>query len=116
MLEYWYNHTMIAEVSVYSREQLSSSVAIVVVVVFVARRRHRDGCRRRSYNMIGVFKITHNRPIYDPDMSLKLEHNTGYSTRGNKYKLLNHKFHCGLRKYYFCARIVHINFGVAYQT
>ena len=41
-------------------------------------------------------------------MSLKLEYNSGCSTRGNKYKLLNRTFCHDLRKHYFSARIVNI--------
>ena len=53
-----------------------------------------------------VFKITHE--IYDPEVSLKLAYHSGSITRGNKYKLLNHRFHYDLRKHYFSARIVNI--------
>ena len=62
--------------------------------------------RRLRGDMIEVFKMTDN--IYDPDVSLKLEHNLGCSTRGNKYKLLNCTFCHNLRKYYFSARIINI--------
>jgi len=31
-----------------------------------------------------------------------------YNYRGNKYKLINHRFRYDLRKYYFSARIVNI--------
>jgi len=55
---------------------------------------------------IEVFKMTHN--IYDPDVSLKLEYNSGSSTRYNKYKLLNRTFYHDLQKYYFSACIVNI--------
>jgi len=30
------------------------------------------------------------------------------NTRSNNYKLVNHFFHCGPRKYFFSARIVYI--------
>jgi len=33
---------------------------------------------------------------------------SGSITRGNKYKLLNNRFHYDLRKHYFSARIVNI--------
>jgi len=56
--------------------------------------------------MIEVFKIT--RGIYDPDASLKLACHSDSITRGNKYKLSNHRFHYDLRKYYFSAHIVNI--------
>jgi len=57
--------------------------------------------------MIEVFlKITHD--LYDSDVSLNLAYHSGTITRGNKYKLINHRFHYGLRKYYFSARIVNI--------
>ena len=46
--------------------------------------------------------------IYDPDASLKLAYHSDSITRGNKYKLSNHRFHYDLRKYYFSARIVNI--------
>ena len=62
--------------------------------------------RRLRGDMIEVFKITHN--IYDPDASLKLAYHSGSITRGNKYKLSNHRFHYDLRKHYFSARIVNI--------
>ena len=56
--------------------------------------------------MLKVFKITHD--IYDPDAYLKLAYHSDSITRGNKYKLSNHRFHYDLRKYYFSARIVNI--------
>ena len=62
--------------------------------------------RRLHGDMIEVFKMTHN--IYDPDVSLKLEYNSGCSIRGNKYKLLNCTFYHDLWKYYFSAHIVNI--------
>jgi len=55
---------------------------------------------------MSVFKITHD--IYDQDASLKLAYHSDFMTRGNKYKLSNHRFHYDLRKYYFSARIVNI--------
>jgi len=39
---------------------------------------------------------------------IKLEYNSGCSTRGNKYKLLKRTFYYDLRKYYFSARIIYI--------
>jgi len=45
--------------------------------------------------MIEVFKITHN--LYDPDVSVYLAYYSGTITRGNKYKLINHRFHYGLK-------------------
>ena len=62
--------------------------------------------RRFRGDMIEVFKITHG--IYDSDTSLKLAYHPGSVTRGNKYKLLNNRFHYDLRKHYFSARIVNI--------
>ena len=62
--------------------------------------------RRLRGDMIEVFKLTHD--IYDPDASLKLAYHSDSITRGNKYKLSNHRFHYDLRKYYFSARIVNI--------
>jgi len=56
--------------------------------------------------MIEVFKITHD--LYDPDVSLNMAYDSGTITRGNKYKLINRRFHYDLRKYYFSARIVNI--------
>ena len=56
--------------------------------------------------MIEVYKITHD--IYDPDASLKLAYHSDSITRGNKYKLSNHRFHYDLRKHCFSARIVNI--------
>jgi len=53
--------------------------------------------------MIVVFKITHN--IYNAEVSPSLRYYPKSNTRGNKYKLLNHKFHYDLRKYSFSARI-----------
>jgi len=44
--------------------------------------------------MIEVFKITHD--IYDSDMKLKLAYHPGSITKGNKYKLLNNRFHYDL--------------------
>jgi len=58
-------------------------------------------------DMIEVFKITHD--LYDPDVSLNLmAYHSGTISRGNKYKLINDRFHYDLRKYYFSARIVNI--------
>jgi len=54
--------------------------------------------------MTEVFKITHD--LYDPVVSLNLAYHSGTITRGNKYKLINPRFHYDLRKYYFSARIV----------
>ena len=62
--------------------------------------------RRLREDMIEVFKITHD--LHDPDVSLNLAYHFGTITRGNKYKLINHRFHYDLRKYYFSARIVNI--------
>ena len=56
--------------------------------------------------MIEVFKITHD--LHDPDVSLNLAYHSGTITRGNKYKLINRRFHYDLRKYYFSVRIVNI--------
>ena len=56
--------------------------------------------------MIEVFKIAHD--LYDPDVSLNLAYHSGTITRGNTYKLINHRFHYDRRKYYFSARIVNI--------
>ena len=41
-------------------------------------------------------------------MSLKLPYHHGSITRGNKYKIFNHRFHYDLRKHYFFTRIVNI--------
>ena len=52
--------------------------------------------------MIEVFKILHHSSV-----APELIRNTS-STRGNKYKLLNHTFQCNFRKFSFAARIVNI--------
>jgi len=45
--------------------------------------------------------------LYDPEVSLKLAYYHSDSiTGGNKYKLLNHRFHYDLRNDYFSARIL----------
>jgi len=63
--------------------------------------------RRLHGDMIEeVFKITHN--IYDPEVSPEIRYYPTSNTRGNKYKLLNHTFHCDTRKYSFSAHIVNI--------
>jgi len=62
--------------------------------------------RRLRGDVIEVFKITHD--IYDPDAYLKLANHSDSITRGNKYKLSNHRFHYDLHKYCFSARIVNI--------
>ena len=62
--------------------------------------------RRLRGDMIEVFKITHD--IYDSRVSLKLPYHYGSITRGNKYKILNHRFHYDLRKHYFSTRVVNI--------
>ena len=46
-------------------------------------------------------KIRHD--LYDPDVSLNLAYHSGTITGGNKYKLINNRFHYDLRKYYFSA-------------
>ena len=53
-----------------------------------------------------LVKITHD--LYDPDVLLNLAYYSGTVTRGNKYKLINHRFHYDLRKYYFSEHIVNI--------
>jgi len=68
--------------------------------------------RRLRSDMIEVFKITHD--IYDPDASLKLAYHSDSITRGNKYKLSNHRFHYDLRKYYFSALL--LIFGIVCLT
>jgi len=40
--------------------------------------------------------------------STTLAYHSGTITRGNKYKLINRRFHYDLRKYYFSARIANI--------
>ena len=60
--------------------------------------------------MIEVFKITHG--IYDSDASLKLAYHPGFVTRGNKYKLLNNRFHYDLRKHY----TVHLDINTDTRT
>ena len=62
--------------------------------------------------MIEVFKITHD--IYDSAVSLKFPYHHGSITRGNKYKVINHRYHYDLRKHYFSARIVNRLYGIAY--
>ena len=47
-------------------------------------------------------------PVYDSDVSLKLAYHSGFVTRGNKYKLLNHRFHYDIWKHYFSAHVVNI--------
>jgi len=62
--------------------------------------------------MIEVFTITRYiyiyTCIYDSHASLKLPYCHGSITRGNKYKILNYRFHYGQQKHYFSARIVNI--------
>jgi len=53
--------------------------------------------RRLRGDMIKVFKIT----IYDSHMSLKFLYHHGSISRGNKYKILNHRFYYDQRKHYF---------------
>jgi len=60
----------------------------------------------RRLREIEVFKITHD--LYDPDVSLNLAYYSGTITRGNKYKLINHRFRYDLRKYYFSVRVINI--------
>jgi len=59
-----------------------------------------------KYRRLQRAKITHG--IYDSDVSPKLAYNSGSITRGNKHKLLNHRFHYDLQKHHFSARIVTI--------
>ena len=57
--------------------------------------------------MIEVFKITHNIYIYDSHASLKLPyHHHSSITRGNKYKILNHRFHYDLQKTLFFLHVL----------
>jgi len=53
--------------------------------------------RRLCGDMIEVFKITHN--LYDANVLPELRYYPKSNTRSNKYKLLNHTFHCDTRKY-----------------
>ena len=46
--------------------------------------------------------------IHNSQVSLKLPYHHGSITRGNKYKILSHRFHYDLRKHYFSTRIVNI--------
>jgi len=69
--------------------------------------------RRLRGDMIEVFKITHD--LYDSDVSLNLAYYSGTITIGNKYKLINHRFHYDLRKYYFFLHVLLI-FGTVYLT
>ena len=60
--------------------------------------------RRLRGDMTEVFKITHN--IYDPEVSLELRYYPKSNTRGNKYKLLNHRAYVSLRYtkvFFFCT-------------
>ena len=61
---------------------------------------------------IEVFKITHD--IYDPDASLKLVYHSDSITRGNKYKLSNHRFHYTYESIIFLH--VLLKFGIVYLT
>jgi len=55
--------------------------------------------------------------IYDSDASFKLAyHDPGFITRGNKYKLLNNRFHYYQRKHNFSARIVNIWNSLPYHV
>ena len=45
--------------------------------------------------------------MYDRSVALELPSNVS-STRGNKYKLLNHSFHYNFRKFSFAARVVNV--------
>ena len=54
--------------------------------------------------MIEVLKITYDYL----EVSVKLAYHSGSITRGNAYKLLNHRFHYDLRKHYFSACIANI--------
>ena len=47
------------------------------------------------------------------DMSPKLAYHSGSITRGNKYKLLNHRFHYDLESTFFLH--VLLTSGIAYQ-
>jgi len=67
--------------------------------------------RRLRGDIIEIFNVT----IYTiQTCHLNWNKTTGCSTRGNKYKLLNHTFHCVLRKYYLPH--ASLMFGIAYQT
>jgi len=56
--------------------------------------------------MIEVFKIIKQK--YDSFAVPELLPTNYNATRGNIYKLLNHSFHSDLRKFYFTARVQHV--------
>ena len=85
----------------------NSGVGIRIITIHQDRNTdYQEGSKILWGDMIEVFKITHD--LYDPDVSLNLAYHSGTITRDNKYKLINHRFHYDLRKYYFSARIVNI--------
>jgi len=50
-----------------------------------------DMAAKKLAKTLGATFLPH--PVYDSDVSLKLAYHSGFVTRGNKYKLLNHRFH-----------------------
>ena len=78
------------------------------LVISLKKLPHTLKCRRLRRlrgDMIEVYKITHG--MYDRSVALELPRNVS-STRGNKYKLQNHSFHCNFRKFSFAARVVNV--------
>jgi len=54
--------------------------------------------------MIEVFKILTGK--YDTNVTFRFEKHQDCRTRGHNLKLINHRCHCDVRKYFFCTRII----------
>jgi len=53
---------------------------------------------------IEVFKILTGK--YDTNVTFSFEKHQDCRTRGHNLKLVNHRCHCDLRKYFLCMRIM----------
>jgi len=60
--------------------------------------------RRIRGDMIEVFKILTGK--YDSKVKFSFEKHQDSRTRGHKLKLVNHRCHYDLRKYFFCTQII----------
>jgi len=60
--------------------------------------------RRSRGGMIEVFKILTGK--YDTNVTFSFEKHQDFRTRGHNLKLVNHRCHYDLRKYFFCTQII----------
>jgi len=73
-----------------------------------------------SVNADTIVRLRHytTRELLQPrtKTALKLAYHSGSITRGNKYKVLSHRFHYDARKHYFSARTTVNIWNTVYRT